>query len=142
MEHYCAYQERNAYQVRKKLKSFLLGETEIEKIIEGLISSGYLNEERFAKVFTGGKFRMKRWGRIKIEHRLRSEGLDAAAVTKAFKEINQQEYESTLEQLIRKKIQSLKVTNKAEIKQKALRFALGKGYESDLIWKMLTKNLS
>lgn len=142
MEHYCAYQERNAYQVRKKLKSFLLGETEIEKIIEGLISSGYLNEERFAKVFTGGKFRMKRWGRIKIEHRLRSEGLDAAAVTKAFKEINQQEYESTLEQLIRKKIQSLKVTNKAEIKQKALRFALGKGYESDLIWKMLTKILS
>ena len=141
IEHYCAYQERNASQVKKKLKTYLLSEAEIGKIIDGLVESGYLNQERFAKVFTGGKFRMKRWGRIKIEHRLRSEGLDPAAVAKAFKEINQQEYESTLEELIRKKINTLKGKEKIEIKQKTIRFALSKGYESELVWKTLEKVL-
>lgn len=141
IEHYCAYQERNAFQVKKKLKTFLLSEAEIEKILVGLIESGFLNEERFAKVFTGGKFRMKRWGRIKIEHRLKSEGLDPAIVTKASKEINQQEYESTLEELVRKKIQILKGKEKTDVKQKVMRYALSKGYEADLIWKVVNKLL-
>ncbi|MBM3177232.1 MAG: RecX family transcriptional regulator [Bacteroidetes bacterium] len=141
IEHYCAYQERNASQVKRKLKTYLLSEAEIGKIIEGLVESGYLNEERFAKVFTGGKFRMKRWGRIKIEHRLRSEGLDPTAVAKASKEINQQEYEATLEELIRKKINTLKGKEKTEVKQKTIRFALSKGYESELVWKTLEKVL-
>ncbi|HTN38810.1 MAG TPA: hypothetical protein VL053_17135, partial [Arachidicoccus sp.] len=63
---YCAYQERNHYEVKQKLYSYGLFSTDVEVILTGLIVDGYLNEERFARQFAGGKFRMKGWGKMKI----------------------------------------------------------------------------
>ena len=40
-----------------------------------LNTDGFLNEERFARAFAGGKFRMKKWGRIKISHALEAKGV-------------------------------------------------------------------
>ena len=74
IENYCAYQERSHRQVRNKLFTYGLYSSEVESIISDLISSGFLNEERFAKAYAGGKFRMKSWGRAKIEYQLK--GID------------------------------------------------------------------
>ncbi|HCM75832.1 MAG TPA: RecX family transcriptional regulator, partial [Cytophagales bacterium] len=65
--HYCAYQERSHKEVRNKLYDYGLWGSEVEDLLTRLITEDFLNEERFAKSFAGGKFRMKKWGRIKIE---------------------------------------------------------------------------
>ena len=72
---YCAYQERSHQEVKTKLYSFGLTTDEGDEIISRLITEGFLNEERFAKAFSGGKFRMQKWGRNKIIHQLESKGL-------------------------------------------------------------------
>ena len=69
---YCAYQERSQQEVRDKLYSWGLHRNEVENIIVDLISEGYLKEERFAIAFSGGKFRMKKWGKIKIKLALKA----------------------------------------------------------------------
>jgi regulatory protein len=70
IQRYCAYQERSHQEVRNKLYSFGLYSDEVDNLLTDLITDGFLNEERFAKAFAGGKFRMKKWGRIKIVNAL------------------------------------------------------------------------
>ncbi len=65
-ESYCAYQERCQQEVRDKLYSWGLHEVQVENVIAELIASNFINEERFAKAYAGGKFRIKKWGRVKI----------------------------------------------------------------------------
>jgi len=139
IENYCAYQERSHRQVRNKLFTYGLYSSEVESIISDLISSGFLNEERFAKAYAGGKFRMKSWGRAKIEYQLKGEGLSKRCIALGLKEIESADYEKTLVSLLKKKMSALKDENIFVRRQKAARFAMGKGYESELIWKILDR---
>src|SRR5882757_6205956 len=70
IQKYCAYQERSHQEVKHKLHTYGLTVDEADEIISSLITDNFLNEERFAKAFAGGKFRIKKWGRNKIEHEL------------------------------------------------------------------------
>src|SRR6478672_11099295 len=70
-EAWCAYQERCQQEVRDKIYSWGLHEHEVENVIAELISKNFLNEERFAKAYAGGKFRIKKWGRVKIRMELK-----------------------------------------------------------------------
>src|SRR5882672_10627124 len=72
---YCAYQERSHREVKNKLFEYGLRSSEVDEILSQLITEGFLNEERYAKAFVGGKFRMMKWGRVKIQRALEMEGL-------------------------------------------------------------------
>src|SRR6478609_905032 len=63
---FCAYQERTQQEVRDKLWELQVNRDWIEEIISQLIVENFINEERFAKAFAGGKFRIKKWGKVKI----------------------------------------------------------------------------
>lgn len=139
IQRYCAYQERSHFQVRKKLFDFGLLSDEVEKIIAELITDGFLNEERFAISYAGGKFRMKKWGRIKIEHHLKIQKLSKRCISSGLKEINDREYQQTLIELLRKKITTVKDKDIFVRRHKVARFAIAKGYEPDLVWVNLEK---
>ena len=85
---YCAYQERTHLEVRNKLFEYGLASDDVDLLISQLITDGYLNEERFAKTFAGGKFRIKGWGRIKIIHELEAKGLTKNCILIGLKEID------------------------------------------------------
>ena len=70
-KHYCAYQERCHSEVKEKLYGFGLWKNDVEDLLSTLIEEDYLNEERFAIQFAGGRFRMKQWGRVKIKYELK-----------------------------------------------------------------------
>ena len=134
---YCAYQERTQDEVRKRLQKWEVWGDEADEIIAELISQNYLSEERFAKTYAGGKFRMKNWGKMKIKQELHRRGLSEYSIQQGMKEIPEESYQTRLtEDLIKKKAQLLRTeTDKFKLKQKLVRFALGKGYESELVWK-------
>ena len=136
---YCAYQERTQDEVRQRLKKWNVWGDEADEIIAELISQNYLSEERFAKTYAGGKFRMKNWGRMKIKQELHRRGLSEYSIQKGMGEIGDQAYQSTLKDLLIKKKALLSRTEPDAFKrkQKLARFALGKGYESELVWKVL-----
>lgn len=129
---YCAYQERCHDEVRQKLYSFGLYNKEVDQLIADLIQENYLNEERFARLFAGGKFRMKDWGRIKITQELRLRKVSDYNIRAAMKEISPTDYQATLDKLVGKKWDGLK-GKKIEKAAKTTRFLMQKGYELTLI---------
>jgi regulatory protein len=134
---FCAYQERTQQEVRDRLKDWGVWGDDAEEVIAELIQQNYLNEERFAKAFAGGKFRVKNWGKRKIKQHLQQRGISGYNLDQAMKEISPDDYRDTLADLLAKKRQSLRDNNPLVIKQKLVRYALSKGYESDLIFTVL-----
>ena len=134
IKQYCAYQERCHKEVREKLHSFGLNKTEVDEIISTLINENYLNEERFAIHYAGGKFRMKQWGKNKIKQALKMKQVSDYCIKKALKEIDEISYENTLLKLSEQKLKALKSEKNIFIKKRKLQdFLLQRGFESDLV---------
>lgn len=137
IQRYCAYQERSHQEVRSKLYSYGLYRDDVEEILSSLITDGFLNEERFAKAFAGGKFRMKKWGRIKIAHALEAKGVSKNCIHIGLKEVEENVYLETLQQLLTQKHHSLEEENDYVLRDKLSRYAILKGYEPELVWKQV-----
>jgi regulatory protein len=134
IKQYCAYQERCHAEVKDKLYLFGLHRKEVDEIIVHLIGENYLNEERFAIQYAGGKFRIKHWGKNKIKQALKQKQVSDYCIKKALKEIDDTDYIKTFQKLAEQKLQSLKSEKNIFIKKRKLQdFLLGKGYEGDLI---------
>ena len=140
IKQYCAYQERCHAEVRDKLYSFGLNKIEVEEIISELITENYLNEERFAIHYAGGKFRMKQWGKNKIKQSLKFKQVSDYCIEKSLKEIDNKEYEKTFLKLTELKLKALKSEKNIFIKKRKLQdFLLMKGYESEMIREVVNK---
>jgi regulatory protein len=139
---YCAYQERSHKEVRNKLFTYGLYPSEVEQALTRLITDGFLNEERFAKAFAGGKFRMKKWGKKKISRALEAHGVSPRCIQRGLKEIDDPNYSKTLKSLLTKKIAALNEPNAFKKMHKAATFAIGKGYEPDLVWVLVKELMS
>ncbi len=134
---YCAYQERSHQEVKNKLYELGLRSFEVDELLTYLITEGFLNEERYAKLFVGGKFRIKQWGRIKIVHALESKRLSKNCIRIGLKEIDEADYEQTLEKILTSKINELSGDNAFVVRDKVSKYAIQKGFEPDLVWQKL-----
>lgn len=136
---YCAYQERCQQEVRNKLYSYELYRDEVDELIAWLIIENYINEERFAITFAGGKFRVKKWGKFKITQALKQKDISDYCLKKAMQEINQEDYIDTINELALKKAREygLKISNQYQLKDKTAKYIISKGYEPSLVWDIL-----
>lgn len=143
LEALCAYQERCQFEIDQKLISWGFFSDERQQLTADLISNRFLDEERFASAFVSGKFRIKRWGRIKIKSHLIQKHISSYSIQKAMKEIDPDDYWNSLLHLAKKKVEDLK-NEKDSWKKKAklMRFLQSKGYESDLIRDAVDETLS
>ena len=142
MESFCAYQERAQQEVRDKLYTWGLHSEDVENIIAELITENFLNEERFAKAFVRGKFRIKKWGKVKIIQHLKAKRISSPLIKIALREIDLDEYEENLDTLIQKKIGSQAGSLSLAEKAKLMRYLQSKGYENDLIFQRLNRKNS
>lgn len=129
---FCAYQERTQQEVRNKLYEYGLNQDEVEEVICELIAENFINEERFAQIYAGSKFRQKKWGRVKIRQHLKQKGLSDYCIKKGLTEIEEEDYRNTLTDLLIKKLPQIKARNLLEKKKKLSQYALGKGYELNI----------
>jgi regulatory protein len=135
IQRYCAYQERSHKEVKSKLYDYGLYATQVDEILSQLITDGFLNEERFAKAYAGGKFRIKKWGKLKIKNELEFLGLTKNCIQRGLKEIEAVDYSKTLKALIKKKSAEIKEENLFKKRDKVARFVIGKGYEPEMVWE-------
>jgi regulatory protein len=139
IRHYCAYQERCHFEVKEKLYGFGLRSTDVDELIVSLIEDNYLNEERFAIHFAGGKFRTKSWGRKKIEYELKQKKVSPYCIKKALGQFDVEEYLATLEKLAEKKKDLFADSNAFYATQKLKQYLFSKGWEMELIDTVLKK---
>ena len=134
---YCSRKEVTSGQVLDKLRSWEIPESWREEILEWLIREKYVDDRRYASLFVREKFNLNKWGRVKITYMLRKQGIGEDLIQEALDMIDPEEYERVCRQLIRGKSDHLKDKNQFSRKSKLLRFAAGKGYETDLIYRIL-----
>jgi regulatory protein len=140
---YCNYQERSHQEVKDKLYELGAHTGEVNTLLAELIEAGLLNEERFARAFVRGRFRLKHWGRIKIIQQLKQHRISDYLLKKALKEIDPSEYFATASKLGLRKWESLHAERNAHVRRsKVFRYLLQKGYESNTIDEVIQEILA
>lgn len=133
IRNYCLYQERCHSEVRTKLLALSCYGEELEAAIGILIEEDMLNEERFARAYARGKFRMNHWGRKKIVQHLKAKKVSEYCIKKGLQEIDETEYWEVLMRVAEKKWASLKTERKPWMRQqKTQQYLYGRGFETDL----------
>ena len=137
---YCRYQERCHSEVREKLASYGVFGKDADEITARLIEEDFLNEERFAIQFAGGRFRIKKWGREKIAYALRKKGISPWCVQRALKEIGGDDYEQTFEKMARQQLSRVSgVSGWMRKKQKVFAALRSRGFEPERISRYLAE---
>jgi regulatory protein len=135
LEHFCAYQERCHDEVVDKLYSLKMTRDEIDSIVVQLIEGNFLNETRFACSFARGKHRIKHWGKIRITNELKARNISSTNITLALKEISNEEYFETFENLAERCWNNILETNLLKKRKKFCDYMLRRGYESNLVYE-------
>ncbi|WP_400192457.1 regulatory protein RecX [Hymenobacter sp. B81] len=138
---FCAYQERSHQEVASKLRSYGLDEDEAGEIMIRLVREKLLDDERFARSFVRGKYRLKKWGRRRIRQELKQRGLSEYCIKAGMSEIDGDEYYHNLRELLEKKNALEKEPNPHKRRQKLTLYATAKGYEGEFIQDALRELL-
>ncbi len=136
---FCVYQERCEQEVRKKLRDLMVVGEDADMIVEELVTENFLNEKRYVHLYVSNKFRLKKWGRVKIRKGLHEKKVPRQYIEPAFEEeIEEEDYQVMIKQLIQKKIAFLRLEEPLAFKdrQKVVRYLLQKGYEMEEIKKV------
>ncbi|SDK87087.1 regulatory protein [Salinimicrobium catena] len=133
---FCAYRDRSQKEVEDKLLEMRMIPEAREQIIIKLMQEDFLNEERFARSFVRGKFRIKKWGRIRIRQELKLREISSPIIKLAMTEINEDDYRETLIELAEKKLKLLREPNKLKRRKKLSDHLLQKGYEAGLVFDL------
>ncbi|KGL58744.1 regulatory protein RecX [Polaribacter sp. Hel1_85] len=139
IEQYCVYQDRCHKEVEQKMKDYNLIPEAKEMILLSLMQNNFLNEERFAKSFARGKFRIKSWGKQRIVRELKFKDISAYNIKTALKEIDENEYIKTIYRITEKRNEVIKEPNFYKRKKKLIDFLMRKGFESELIYKTVNE---
>lgn len=137
IEHYCAYQERCVFEVKKKLMQLGADAKTSNELIFWLTNENYINEQRFTEAYMRSKINQKSWGKNKILMALKSFGIDETLITEAFSKLDIQFYQNQLLQLLDKKNKTLKDEDVFIKKNKLAQYLIGKGFEPQLVWESI-----
>ncbi len=133
----CSASEQCLSQIGQKLAKWGQSPEAIARILTVLVKEKYIDESRFARAYALDKFRFNGWGKVKILHNLRHLGISQSDCDQGISSIPDQEYRDSLSSLLAAKSRSVKASSAYERKGKLIRFALGRGFEMDLIMSSL-----
>ena len=142
LENYCVYQDRCHKEVEQKMWEFHLIPEARELILLSLMKDNFLNEERFAKSYARGKFRIKSWGKQRIVRELKFRDISAYNIKTALKEIKETDYLETIYRITENRNEVISEPNIYKRKKKLVDFLMRKGFENDLIFKVVGEIVS
>ena len=138
----CSKAERCVSDIEKKLLEWKIEPSDVQKIIQILQQEKFIDESRYAAYFVNDKFRFNKWGKVKIGFMLKGKRISQEIIQSALKQIDEQNYYTTLVQLLQQKLKSIKAQSEYEMKAKLIRFAQARGYEYEVIAEVLSDILS
>jgi regulatory protein len=133
----CSRREYCCADMRNKLETWGLGNSDNEKIIQTLVTENFINEVRYSTAFVKDKFNYNKWGKVKIASHLRAKNIQGVIIRTALDSIDSESYMKVLKELITRHKRSVKAKNQYDLKAKLLRYGLSKGFESSLLYELL-----
>ncbi|HJN05781.1 MAG TPA: regulatory protein RecX [Bacteroidales bacterium] len=136
---FCAYQERSIFDLKSKLLSWNVSEKIIAEIILLLKKEDFINEERFTFAFATGKLRNNKWGKNKIGYALRQKQIPELTIQIALNSLDEDEYIKTLKAILSSK--NIDDDNDFRRNSKLVKYAQQKGFQPDLVWKVIKNEI-
>jgi regulatory protein len=140
MEQYCAYQERSPREVQNRIAELGMTGDDADKILQILEGDNYVNETRFAFAYSGGKFRINHWGKVKIGLELRAKGISPTLVNQALAEISDEEYKAVFDKVFANKKAQLESKKAANMAAKLVTYLVNVGFEQDMVYGAVFKD--
>lgn len=135
----CSKTEHCTFDIVEKLKKYGLTSAEIDKAIKYLQAEKFIDDSRFANMYVNDKFRFNQWGKVKIKFMMRQKKIDDNIIDNAIDNIDDDEYQAVLLQIIEKKAPSVKAKTGYEKSGKLAQYAISKGFEPGLVFKLVKK---
>jgi len=133
----CSRSELCKYDITEKLKKWQVASSEFQKILNYLENEQFFDDRRYAEAFVKDKFRFNRWGKQKITFQLKQKRIAADIIHTALEQIPVQEYLQLIADEAEKKIKTISAPNEFELKNKTARYLISKGFETNLVFKVL-----
>ncbi|MDR0507833.1 MAG: RecX family transcriptional regulator [Dysgonamonadaceae bacterium] len=136
---YCSRAERCIYDIRLKMDLWEIPYNEQNRLIERLQKEKFLDEKRYCHAFVNDKIKYNHWGIYKIKYELNKKQIPESLIQEALEQIDGNENKELLIKLLRNKRRVVYGRNEFEIKQKLIRFAVGRGFSIEEIEKALER---
>lgn len=133
----CAQAEHCQWEMTEKMRRWEVPEDAQARIMERLVKERYVDDERFARAFVKDKIQYNKWGRRKVEQALWQKHINDDIRKHVLDEIDDKDYLTVLQPLLKQKRKSTKAQSEYELNQKLIRFAMGRGFTFDIIRQCL-----
>ena len=137
MRRWCAMQERCTVEVKIHASACGIPDASTGKIIDQLTDEGFIDEERFAKLYAGGKFRNKKWGRERIIGELKARQISEDAIREGIREIDEDQYHENIVKMVEHKIATTDHSNPLLFRHRLSKPVIAKGYEPELVYGVI-----
>jgi regulatory protein len=135
----CATHEYCSEDIRIKLSSWGIKDSDSEGILARLKKENFINDKRYAESFVADKYRYNKWGRLKISSHMRLKRLPSEVISAALDTIDEEEYRQNIREILASHKRVIKARNAYEMKGKLLRYGLSKGFESNILYDVLNE---
>ena len=136
---YCSRAEKCESDVRTYLYKQGVDAKDIAKIVGRLVDDKFVDNARYARAFVSDAFKFNKWGRLKIRQALLAKGISEKLMSEPLSGIDETEYMSLLESLLRTKLKSVRDDDEYKLKASVFRFAYSRGFEPELVEKVWEK---
>ena len=133
----CSRTEHCSADIHAKILAAGLNTDEADEIIGKLKAEKFINDERYVKAYASDKFRLNKWGKIKIRHSLKMKGLPDGLIQLGLDSINVEKYRQALLKTMKEQARAVKKKSKYEKMGQIIRFAQNRGFEPELIHRYL-----
>ncbi len=138
----CSEREYCESDIKGKLTSWGADEKSVRSVTELLKKEKYIDEDRYAGAFARDRFRYQKWGKVKIAAAMKLKKIPGTIINSALDTIDEREYYDSLKTIITTHRKNVKAKNQYDLRGKLIRHALAKGYESTLVYEMVSGILS
>ena len=129
----CAQAEHCEYEMQEKMRRGEIADDAQARVMQRLITERYVDDERFARAFANDKVKYNKWGRRKVEQAMWLKHIAEDIRQRVLDSIDDEEYIAILRPLLQQKRRSVKAHNDYELRQKLIKFAIGRGFTMDII---------
>lgn len=137
LETLCARAEHCTYELRQKLYRWGIEGAEANRIISSLEARKFVDDERFARAYVKDKLNFARWGSRKIAYGLKTKRIPDEIIRKVLDEADTDTENDNLSKILKAKLAGIKESDSRKVREKLIRFAIGRGYSFEAVIKSI-----
>lgn len=128
----CARSERSSGDALRLMKRWGVADADARKVLVQLQTERFIDDSRYAEAFVRDKLNLSGWGAYKIKMGLRAKGVSKDIIDEVVAPmIAATDMSERLEEMMRRRLRTLKYSNSYDAKTKLIRFAASRGYDME-----------